>query len=124
MKRESVEIHRRKSFSKKERARLFELYGGVCYLSGAKIGPLDEWEIEHVLALALGGTNDDENLRLALRDPHRDKTRRDVKAIGKVMRLEKKADPFTRKPSKMQSRGFDKTHTKKFNGTVVLRRER
>lgn len=34
-------------------------HNGVCGLSGVKIGPNDAWEIEHRIALALGGTNDD-----------------------------------------------------------------
>lgn len=121
MRRDPVEIHKRKSFSKKDRARLFQLYEGVCYLSGLRIGPKDEWDIEHVLAIALGGTNEDDNLRLALRDPHRDKTRSDVKAISKAKRIEKKADPLTRKPPRMQSRGFQTNLTKRFDGTVVPR---
>jgi 5-methylcytosine-specific restriction endonuclease McrA len=120
--RDPVEIHKRKTFSKKERARLFALYDGICYLSGAKIVPGDAWDVEHVIPLALGGTNDDDNLRLALCDPHKAKTKADVSSIAKAKRLEKKADPLTRKPSRMQSRGFQTNLTKRFDGSVVPRR--
>lgn len=112
MKREPVQIHKRKSFTQKDRARIFAAHGGICYLSGVKIGATDEWQIEHVLALALGGTNDDENLRPALTDPHKAKTRNDVRANARCNRLIKKSDPMTRKPSRMKSAPFQKPTTK------------
>lgn len=118
MQREPVKIHRRKSFSAKDRAEIFTAHGGICYLSGVKIGPDDEWDIEHVIPLALGGTNDPENLRPALKDPHKVKTKSDVRSISKAKRIEKKSNPVTRKPSRMQSRGFDKTKTRTFKGIV------
>jgi len=106
--REPVQIHKRKSFTPKQRAAIFERNGGVCYLSGVKIMPGDLWEVEHRLALALGGTNDIENLVPALVDPHRIKTKQDVKAIAKAKRLIKKSDPETRKPSTLRGRPFQK----------------
>lgn len=119
---EKVTIHKRKKFSQKERERLLVLNGFRCYLSGIEIKPGDAFEIEHVIPLALGGTNDDDNLRLALCDPHKAKTKADVGSIAKAKRLEKKADPLTRKPSRMQSRGFQTNLTKRFDGTVVPRK--
>jgi 5-methylcytosine-specific restriction protein A len=108
MKREPVFIHPRKSFSAKDRARIFAQHDGICGISKRKIQAGEEWQIEHRIALALGGTNDDENLYPALVEPHKGKTRLDVRAIAKCKRIERKADPLTRKPSRMQSRGFQK----------------
>lgn len=38
------------------RLRVFEAYGGRCYLSGRKIMAGDKWEIKHKLAIILGGS--------------------------------------------------------------------
>lgn len=76
----------RKSFSAKDRARIFAAHGGVCGLSGVKIGAGDAWHIEHRVPVALGGSNDDENLYPALVEPHALKTKDDVKRIAKAKR--------------------------------------
>lgn len=112
MNREPVFIHPRKSFSAKDRARIFAAADGICGISKRKIQAGEAWEVEHRIALALGGTNDDENLYPALVEPHKGKTRLDVKAIAKCRRIEKKSDPLTRKPSRLQSRGFDRNGPK------------
>jgi 5-methylcytosine-specific restriction enzyme A len=104
MQREPVRIHKRKTFSAKDRARIFLAHDGICGISGVKIGPDDDWQVEHRIPIALGGTNDDENLYPALVEPHKGKTRNDVKAIAKCKRIERKADPVTRKPARMMSR--------------------
>jgi hypothetical protein len=109
--REPVFIHPRKSFSAKNRARIFALHDGICGISKRKIQAGEAWEIEHRIALALGGTNEDENLYPALVEPHKGKTRTDKGAIAKCKRIERKSNPLTRKPSTMQSRPFPKTKT-------------
>lgn len=59
---------------------------------------------------------------------HKEKTRRDIKNIAKVRRIaggktqaDKRAEcgPKLRSNAKLQSRGFDKSLSKKMNGTVV-----
>lgn len=76
----------RKSFSAKDRLRIFTAHNGVCGLSGVKIKPGDAWHIEHRVPVALGGSNDDENLYPALVEPHALKTKDDVKRIAKAKR--------------------------------------
>ena len=76
----------RKSFSAKDRLRIFAAHNGVCGLSGVKIGAGDAWHIEHRVPVALGGSNDDENLYPALVEPHKAKTKDDVKRIAKAKR--------------------------------------
>lgn len=72
------------------RLRVFERHGGVCYLTGRKIGPGDKWDLDHVRALCNGGENRESNLAPALRDAHRKKTAEDVKARAKADRVRKK----------------------------------
>lgn len=109
--RDPVIIHKRKTFSAKDRARIFAQHDGRCGLSGAKIDPGDAWEVEHRIALALGGTNDDANLYPALVDPHKEKTRSDVKAIAKCKRIVARENGTRRERPKIASRPFQKGKT-------------
>ncbi len=114
----------RKSFSAKDRLRIFTAHNGVCGLSGVKIKPGDAWHIEHRVPVALGGSNDDENLYPALVEPHALKTKDDVKVIRKADRQAGNKGQWARrqkrgfgliqsrnewpKGQKLQSRGFQK----------------
>jgi len=80
---------KRKHRSAKERARLFKLFGGKCYLcNGAIDGTKEAWEIEHVIPLAQGGDDEDSNLQLAHAKCHKAKTVQDVGNIAKAKRRE------------------------------------
>ena len=81
--------------------RVWAREGGRCYLSGRQIMPGDAFDYEHVIPLALGGVNAETNIKLALRDKHREKTARDVAAKSKADR--QKAAHLGLKP---KSRGF------------------
>jgi len=103
----------RKSFSAKDRARIFAAHGGVCGLSGMKIGAGDAWHIEHRVPVAMGGSNDDENLCPALVEPHSVKTKVDVARISKAKRQSgieggQAARRAKRGFSLIQNRGFQK----------------
>ncbi len=111
MKRERVTIHKRKSFTAKDRARIFAQHNGICGLSGVKIKAGEAWQIEHRLALALGGTNEDDNLYPALVEPHKIKTRDDVKALAKAVRIEKRELGTRRERKPIPSRPFPKIKT-------------
>lgn len=73
-----------------ERAKVFRANGGVCYLCDRKIAPGEKWEVEHIKAKGLGGSNDPDNLRPAHIDCHAGKTRRDVAIMRKADRQGKK----------------------------------
>ncbi len=60
------------------RLRVFREYGGRCHITGKKIRPGDDYDIDHVIALINGGENRESNLAPALRDAHRKKTAEDV----------------------------------------------
>lgn len=76
----------RKPRPAKERARLFELRAGVCYLCNGKILVGDAWEIEHRIPFAISGDDTDGNLELAHVKCHRDKTSVDAGVIAKTKR--------------------------------------
>lgn len=68
------------------RLRVFEAYGGRCWLSGRKIMPGDAWDLDHKVALINGGRHAEDNLAPALRSKHREKTVADVATKSKVYR--------------------------------------
>ena len=88
-----IPIEPRKGFTTKQRAAVFSEHGGKCHLCGAPIQAGQAWDIDHVIPLALGGTNDAANLRPAHAKCHRgtdSKTSDDVKSISRADRLAKK----------------------------------
>lgn len=72
------------------RARIFEREGGRCWLSGRKIMAGERWELEHKIALCNGGPHSEDNLAPALGEPHKIKTKADVREKSKVARLRKR----------------------------------
>lgn len=95
------------------RLRVFEAHGGVCALSGRKIGPGDAWQVDHRIALANGGRHAESNLQPVLVGPHREKTRADVGLKAKADRIAKKHRgiwPASKRP--LRSRGFEPTRQK------------
>jgi 5-methylcytosine-specific restriction enzyme A len=103
------------------RLRVFERAGGVCHISGRKIQPGEAWEIEHVIPIALGGANDEDNLAPALVAPHRAKTALDVKAKAKAARLAKRH--YGIKDKKALIPGSKGTRFKKRLDGAVVRRD-
>ena len=71
--------------------RVFERYEGKCHWTGRKITPQDQWDCDHVKALANGGINCESNLAPILRGkPHKEKTALDVAEKSKTERIRKK----------------------------------
>ena len=117
MSREKIEATPRKAFTQKQRAEAFLRAGGRCELCANKL--TGTWELDHRVSLWMGGAHEPDNWQCLCVACHRNaKTPADATARAKVKRLEKKADPVTRKPSRMQSRGFDKSLRRKMNGTI------
>ncbi len=96
----------RKAMTAARRARIVARDGSVCARldCDCTIG----LEVDHVIALELTGADEDHNLQLLCGPHHKAKTALDLKMIARARRLRKKADPATRKPSRMKSRGFQK----------------
>lgn len=101
------------------RLRVFERYGGRCYLSGRLIRPGDAWDLEHIRALSLGGEHRESNLAPALKEPHKIKTKADRKAKAKADRTRKKHLGIKKKSKFPGSR--DSKWKKKLSGEIVER---
>ena len=66
---------KRKPRTPKQRLAICERHGWICHLTGIKIDPVrDRWEIDHIIPLTEGGSDDDDNLAPALASAHLEKT--------------------------------------------------
>jgi hypothetical protein len=118
--REPVEIAKRVSFSPKVRAQVLLANGGRCYLTGQKIAAGEAWEVEHVIPLAQGGTNDLANLRPALKAAHKIKSANDAANTAKARRLA--GETCQGRGRLIPSRGFS-DRTRGFDGQIKLTRK-
>jgi 5-methylcytosine-specific restriction endonuclease McrA len=56
------------------RARIFLAHGSRCHKCTRKLGPADDWDVDHKIALENGGTDDDANLAPCCAWCHTEKT--------------------------------------------------
>lgn len=81
----------RKPMGQMRRLRIWEAHKGVCILCNRKIdGVRDEWIVEHVRALVLGGADSDENCAPAHESCRRVKDKVDVASGAKAKRMKAK----------------------------------
>jgi len=100
---------RRRSFNKKDRARIFATSQGICHLCKGAIGIGEAWEVEHVTAWELTQDDSDENLRPAHVKCHKTKThQQDRPAINRAKRREAKHTGAIRPKQSISSAGFSK----------------
>ena len=85
--RPPVELDARKSMTPARRKRVLERHDHVCARLDCE--EREGLEIDHIIPLALGGKDEDENLEPLCRHHHRIKTIRDVKMIARAKALEK-----------------------------------
>ena len=119
---------RRKHISKRARLQMAsdQRYQCRCGTPGCWLSVDGGWEVDHVLALALGGADERENWALLNRACHRgraSKTSRDVTMIRKADRQRKYHETGrsrARKGPPMRSRGFQGWRT--FKGKPVWRK--
>lgn len=79
----------RRALSTTRRVKVFEEAGGRCHICGQKIFGKG-WEVEHVIPLALGGADNEDNMRPAHEDCHKGKTRTDNASWSKAKRVRAK----------------------------------
>ena len=91
------------------RLRVFTAADGHCYLSGRKIRPGEKWEVEHKLALSLGGEHRESNLAPALVAPHKVKTAADRRMKAKNDRVAKRHLGIKKRRRTIPGRKFDGT---------------
>jgi hypothetical protein len=83
-----VATTQRGSMSRSRRLRIWEAHGGICCLCDQKIdGTRDKWIIEHRRALALGGTDTDDNCAPAHDRCRRIKDKADLASAAKAKRM-------------------------------------
>ena len=70
--------------------RIWERENGTCYLSGRKISTGEPYQFEHEIAICNGGRNSEDNIKLALADKHKIKTKADLAEKAKVASVAKK----------------------------------
>ena len=106
---------KRKTFSRTERVRLFELHKGRCHLCSIPIKVGEAWDLEHVVPWELTQDDSDDNVRPAHKSCHRQKTSRDICVIRKADRVRAKHLGVI-KPRSRLSHPFLK---RKINGEIV-----
>ena len=113
---------RRYVFSTSFRLNLFLKRKGTCASCSQKVDTGKAWDIDHVIPLALGGTNEPKNLQILCKPCHRSKTTKaDIPAIAKTKRL-KARHLGARSPSTRPIPGSRRSPWKrKMDGSVVRR---
>lgn len=102
--------------------RVFARYDGRCYLTGRKIQPGDEWDLEHIKPVrsALPGEahlNRESNLAPALKAPHREKTAAENSDGAKADRIRAKHLGIWPKSKRLlKNRGFEAGRNHRFDG--------
>lgn len=91
------------------RQRVFDAHGGICHISGRKIAPGEAWELEHKVALILGGEHRESNLAPALKEFHKVKTAAEMKVKAKIASVRKKHTGITKPEGRIRSPGFPTT---------------
>ena len=77
----------RGAMTAQRRARIFEAGGGRCAVCSRKLGPADDWDADHLIAMENGGTDDDSNLRVVCEWCHDSKTADDHALAGHGRRM-------------------------------------
>lgn len=72
------------------RLRVFDRFNGVCHISKRRIQAGEAWDCDHIVALCNGGEHREANLAPALAEPHKTKTKADVREKAKVARIRKR----------------------------------
>jgi 5-methylcytosine-specific restriction endonuclease McrA len=100
----------RKRWSAKARLRIFLARDGRCHVCQGRITAGEPWELDHVIALALGGDDEEHNLAPAHKKGcHAGKTaKEDVPAIAKAKRRQIAHLGASAPKRPIQSRGFAK----------------
>ena len=77
---------KRRHISRRDRLKIFEAAEGRCHICEIKIKVGEAWQVEHPIAIALGGSDEIDEMRPAHVACHKVKTREDVGRICKADR--------------------------------------
>lgn len=84
----SFQHAKRGAMTEQRALRIFQMRGGRC--AGPcerKLGPNDDWHVDHVIALENGGSDDDANLQILCEWCHKPKTADDHEQAGHGRRM-------------------------------------
>lgn len=110
---------KRKPLTRRQRARMHDEHGSKCVVCLEPIPAGEPFIDEHIIPLAIGGSNDPHNRGPAHIGCAKIKTKRDQAIIAKAERIRAKHLGI-RKPSRFPASRASKWK-KKIDGTVVLR---
>lgn len=114
---------KRRPMTPARRLRIFEEHKGKCCLCDNRIdGVREQWTIEHLVALGLGGVDEDKNCGPAHESCRRDKDKLDVKAIAKSKRVKQRHLNIKAPKAKIQSPGFPAQNRERKELTKVVPR--
>lgn len=118
---EDVGTTKRGSISRTRKLKIWEREHGRCMVCNVKL-TTGKFIFEHVRPLALGGVDEDENIRLTCKACASDKTKDDMARINKAKR--QKASHLGLKQSKSPLPfGRGSQWKRKMDGTVVRRQD-
>lgn len=109
---EEVELQKRRSLSAKDKLDILNR-DDQCPVCRQRVQSVGEAEFDHIIPLALGGTNEKDNFQALHANCHKLKTQDDIKAIAKTNRLRKRRLGMTRKKKAIPSRPFPKRKKEK-----------
>ncbi len=100
---------KRKPLTRKQRVDAHDTHGGKCVVCQEPIAKGEPFIDEHIIPLALGGSNDNANRGMAHIPCAKIKTRRDQNMISKAIRMRAKHLGIKKRGGrKLKSRGFEK----------------
>ncbi len=100
---------KRKPLTRRQRVDAHDRTGGTCCVCQMPIAKGEPFIDEHIIPLALGGSNDNANRGMAHIPCAKIKTRRDQNMISKAIRMRAKHLGIKKRGGrKIQSRGFEK----------------
>lgn len=103
-------MSKRRSLTKRQREDCFDAAGRVCHICKLPIDPLkDRWEAEHIIPRALKGADTYPNLRPAHKRCHDEKTKADIPAIAKAVRVAQRHVGITQPKGTIKSAGFPRS---------------
>jgi 5-methylcytosine-specific restriction endonuclease McrA len=112
----------RRRLTKKQRLAVHHAHGGECHICGSRINlAREDFEVEHVVPLALGGADTFDNWRPAHVGCHAGKTAKDIRKIAKAKRVKAKHDGTYRAPRHIVAGSVASPFKRCINGAVIER---
>ena len=111
----------RRSWTPRRRLALFEAHNGLCHICRETIdGTRERWDVEHIIPIALGGDDDENNAAPAHEQCHKIKTATDKAQVAKANRVRAKHHGASQSKSPLPG-GKNSRWKKTLSGQVLPR---